>query len=296
MKRLFFTITRSSSRNSTHINSYSLALVIEAATGSTVNHKFQSGKMYVLYHESSFLVLPDGKTVVAPLYQNYKNYQQTWRTLFAEDITTGKGIQINTHLSDITTVLYDEASKSLFAGDKSGHIIQYQKDAISFSQSKSYGNLGFGVLHSSAVVKGFAIFGGTKKCIVAIDIQSKEIFSGSVKTAFTNIHTLTPCEVSGSRSLLSVGGHTLNYSDTCTDIFEMHFEETRNEESSLTTTSPLTTQTHPELPEPTSYPGVHCQNLVNTIISSLQGYVKGLFSDFTRVYWDKLRELQGKYY
>ena len=285
-----------------------MASVIQASAGSTVNYRFRSGKEYLLCHESSFLVLPDGKTLVAPLY-NSQNY--TWKTLYAEDITTGKASQIGTHPNNITTVLYDEASKTLFAGDSSGHLIQYQKDSASFSQLKNYGDLGLGCLRSSTLVKNLAIFGGSKKCVVAIDTKTKEVVSGPVTTAFTYVYTLTPCEVSGSRTLLSVGGATVNYSDTRTDIFQLCFgdnedEDKKNEDqvekkkqnpptTTTTTTKSFSTQTPPPLnPKATTFPGVPSTNLVTPIICSLQGYVKGLFSDFTKVYWDRLEELQRK--
>ncbi|MEL6804176.1 MAG: hypothetical protein AAFO91_10380 [Bacteroidota bacterium] len=271
-----------------------MASVIETAAGKTVNYRFQSGKTYYLCRESSFLVLPDGKTLVAPLYNTQTSL---YKTLYAEDITTRNACQIGTHSGSIRTILYDQASKTLFAGNNSGHIVQYQKseDSTSFSQLKSYGNVGLICLSSSTLVKNLAIFGGSNKSIIAIDIDSKEVVPGSVTTPFTNIYTLTPCEVSGSRTLLSVGGDSANYSDTCTDIFEMHFEGKEDEENTPTSTNASTTSGDP-LPEANTFPGVPSQDLVNVIISGLRGYVKELFSDFTRVYLEKLKELQGKFY
>ena len=260
--------------------------MIEAAAGSTVDFKFQTANTYRLCHESSFLVLPDGKTVVAPLYRN-----GSYNTLFAEDITTRNAGQIGTHSSGIYTVLYDPASRTLFAGDKSGRLSQYHKaeDSTCFSKSKGYGNVGLGYIYSCALVKGLAIFGGSNNCIIAVDAQSKQVLSGFVVTSFRFVYSLTPCEVSGSRTLLSVAGQSPGYSDTRTDIFELEFQE--SEDDLLSTTTIASSQPPPET---MTFPGVQSQNLVNIIVSGLRGYVKELFSDFIRVYLEKLVELQGK--
>ena len=232
-------------------------------------------------------MLPDAKTVVASFFNGID-----YKTLCAEDITTGNKSQVGTHSGNISTVLYDEASRTLFAGDNSGYVIQYQKseDSASFSQLKNYWNVGIGYLYSSTLVKNLAIFGGNNNRIIAIDIDSKQVLPGSVITSFQCIRTLTPCEVSRSRTLLSVGGSRVNYSDTRTHIFEVWFDD--NEDESVSTTSASSQLS----PDTMTFPGVHSQDLVNVIISGLKGYVKELFSDFTRVYLGKLNELQGKCY
>ena len=262
------------------------------AAGSTVNYQHQSKMNYYLYCESSFLVLPDGKTVVGSNYDGSGCYNK----LYAEDITQCNPTQIGTHSHNIYTVLYDEASKTLFAGDANGYLIQYQKNenSSSFSKSKDYGKIGVGKIYSSTFVKGLAIFGGSNNSIIAIDTKTQTIISGSVITAFTNIYSLTPCKVSKSRTLLSVCGQTPNYSDTCTDIFEICLDsETQNDDSQTSTISKSVIEEIQTLP---IVPGVSNQKMLDTIICGLHDYVKGLFCDFTKVYLDKLRDLQGKFW
>ena len=272
---------------SSQIRSYSLGLVIETAPGSTVNYQYQSAQTYYLSFESNFLVLPDEKTLVAPFSSNPK-------LLYSEDITQNNPTQIGTLTNYIYTVLYDEASKTLFAGDDNGYVIQYQKaeNSASFSKSKDYGNLGIGSLYSSTLVNGLAIFGGSNNSIIAIDIKTKTIY-GSVVTAYKYIYSLTPCKVSKSRTLLSVCGGNPNYSDTSTDIFQICLDsKSKNDVSQTPSVSSNDTQEIRTLP---TLQSVSNQKVVDSIICGLHEYVKGLFCDFTKVYLDKLRDLQGKF-
>ena len=270
------------------IRSYSLTSIIGAAPGSTVNYTFQSKQGFYLYYESAFLVIQEGKTIVGPILTG--NYSCT--TLVSEDVTQGKSTQIGTHLDNINTLMYDKASKTLFAGDESGNIIQYQKneDSTSFSQLKNYGNVGVGKVYSSILVDSVAIFGGSNKTIVAIDTKTQEKLTGSLATAISNIYSLTSYKVSKTKTLLSISGNQPNYSDTHTDIFELHFHsEPRDQESQINTS------TESIYHKTTTFPTANNHQVVDTIVSSLQKYLKGLFSDFTRVYLDKLRDLQSKY-
>ena len=213
----------------------------------------------------------------------------------SEDVTQGKSTQIGTHLDNINTLMYDKASKTLFAGDESGNIIQYQKDedSTSFSQLKNYGNVGVGKVYSSILVNGLAIFGGKNGSIIAIDISKQKIISESIATAISNIYSLTSYKVSKTKTLLSISGNQPNYSDTHTDIFELHFDTgPKGDESQGCSYSNSVNQESSTLP---SLPTTNNHQVVDTIVSSLQKYLKGLFSDFTRVYLDKLRDLQSKY-
>ena len=220
--------------------SYSIASIIEAAPGSTVSFLHQSKQEFDGYHESNFLVMPDGKTIVGRDAANEKR-------LVAEDITSNTITEIGTLSSTIYTVLYDPKSRSLFAGDKDGHLHQYacQKtgETYSFVLVKDHGDIGLGRLRSSELVGDLAIFGGSTACLAAVDIPKKELMTGTFKPAFSDIYSLQAYEVSKSSTLLSVGGYKPSYSSTVSDIFEV---QTGKE----TPASTISTQTQTNQPTP----------------------------------------------
>ncbi|MEL6805731.1 MAG: hypothetical protein AAFO91_18320, partial [Bacteroidota bacterium] len=64
-------------------------------------------------------MLPDGKTLIGPDSSGTAK-------LVAEDLSTNKSRLIKTLGNFIRTVLYDPETRSLFAGDHDGHLLQFQ--------------------------------------------------------------------------------------------------------------------------------------------------------------------------
>ena len=198
--------------------SYSVTEIIGTDPDSTVSLRYKSKLEFCNLYESSFLVLPDGKTIIGSYWRNQME-------LIAEDITTNKVTHIGTLTNRILTVLYDPKTLSLFAGDESGHLHQYKHqkngDSGSFLLVKNYGDIGLGGLESSELVGDLAVFGGTEKSLGVVDVRKKELVKGTFETAFKWIHSLQVCKVSKTRTLLSVGGYDPSYSNSLSDIFEV---------------------------------------------------------------------------
>ena len=162
-------------------------------------------------------MLPDGKTVVGP-------DGSTAKKLMMEDISLKKVTQLGTHKNWINTVLYDEATNSLFAGDGNGHVLQYKKEdeSSSFTLFKDHGHLGIDHVCSSGKLGRFAFFGGQKDSIKVIDMDRNELLEGSVKTGFGRVLSLRVCRMEEIKKvLLSVGGRFPSFSGDNTDIFEL---------------------------------------------------------------------------
>ena len=234
--------------------------------------------------------MPDGKTIVGRDASNEKK-------LVAEDITSNAITNIGTLTSSIYTVLYDPKTRSLFAGDYNGHLHQYQKakDTTSFVLVKDHGDIGLGELRSSALIGSVAIFGGSNSCLVAVDVPSKEVFTGTFKTAFRDIYSLQACEVSKSSTLLSVGGYDPSYSSSVTDILEVETQE----DIPGNTISTKTEKSHPTqkvVPDPVPVPVPHpqySQSMVRSLLSDVFAYVDVLFRNFTRHYEARLSQKKG---
>ena len=114
----------------------------------------QTKNQFFALFENNFLVLPDGKTIVGPDKNNQK-------TIITEDIITNKATIFGKHEGRIRTLLYDQVTQSLFAGDYCGRIKQYKRSSSThaFSLVKDYGDVGIYSVYSSAQVGRFALFG-----------------------------------------------------------------------------------------------------------------------------------------
>ena len=190
--------------SSNKIRSYSLAEVVNAANNSTIKIRHQTQNDFYMFYENSFLVLPDAKTVVGVDFSDRKK-------LMIEDITLRNPRQIGTHGDCIETVLFDSLTRSLLVGDVNGHVRQYKKEKESFTMVKDYGDVGVGVVYSSTQVGRYAIFGGDKNSLVAIDVSEQRVCAGYLKSSFEWTFSLQICEGVGSNVYLSLGGEYAKY-------------------------------------------------------------------------------------
>ena len=111
--------------------------MVNAANQSIIKILHETKNKFVALYENSFLVLPDGKTVVGSDGLNYKN-------LIVEDITLRNPKKIGTQVDKILSVNFDSLTQSLLVGDFEGHVKQYKKKDESFTMVKNYGNIGIG--------------------------------------------------------------------------------------------------------------------------------------------------------
>ena len=187
---------------------------MNAANHSTIKICNQTQNSFWVFHENHFLVLPDGKTVVGADGSDKKK-------LLFEDITQGNPRQIGTHDDWIRTVLFHSLSQSLLVGDDKGHVKQYKKVNQSFMMVKDYGNVGVDSVFSSIQIDRFAIFGGDKRSLVAIDISEQQVCSGRMKSPFAWTYSLQVCEGVGSKMYLSLGGNIPHYFSDTSDLLDV---------------------------------------------------------------------------
>jgi WD40 repeat protein len=192
---------------------------MEASSGSSLTHVHKSQKVYFVYYENHFLVLPDGKTIIGVENKDSKK-------LFMEDITrndTSAYRQIATHGNTIYSVLYNPVSKTLFVGDGNGRVVQYQKGANqeTWTMVKDYGDLGIGSILSVDQIGDVVVFGGPNTySIRAINSVTMTLLPGTLKTAIRNVYSLRFCELPENKVYLSVCGQSPSYSNTQTDIYD----------------------------------------------------------------------------
>lgn len=165
-------------------------------------------------YENDFVVLPDGKTIVGSDGTDPKK-------LMMEDITKKNPRQIMTHNKEIGTLLFDSLTQSLLVGDGNGHVTQYKKENGSFTMVKEYGNVGVGGVMSHAQVRGFAIFAGDNRSLIAIDIKNQKLVKRYVETAYEFILSLQVCLTNNHRIFLTVSGWKPDFSSGKSDIFDV---------------------------------------------------------------------------
>ena len=196
------------------IKSYSLAAVVNAANGSTIKIRNETQNYFYVSYENSFLVLPDGKTVVGADGSDFEK-------LLIEDITQGNPTQIRTHDGVISTVLFDSLTQSLLVGDDKAHVKQYKKENQSFTMVKDYGDVGAYEVFSSTQVGRFAFFGGDFNSLVAIDILGQRVYAGRLESSLKCTYSLQICEGVGSNVFLSLGGSDPKYSSDPSDFLDL---------------------------------------------------------------------------
>lgn len=102
-------------------------------------------------------------------------------------------------------LLYDPETETLLTGNDSTRVIQYKKNAGTFTLLKDYEDVGD--ILASAKIGHYAFFGGWDyHKIVVINLKESRLCEGTIKTAFKHVYSLQVCRVSESRTLFSVRG------------------------------------------------------------------------------------------
>lgn len=176
----------------------------------------QSKNKFFSFYEKSFIVLPNGRNIVGVNGENE-------RTLIIEDIILNKTTTFGELEGVIYTLLYDKTTETLFAGDYSGHIKQYKKsnNTDTFTLVKDYRNVAIGAVYSSALVGGFAFFGGKNHTLIAINILERRLCKGKIKGAFDRTHSLQVCHSHSNKFYLSLGGSDPKYLSTNSDLLDV---------------------------------------------------------------------------
>lgn len=126
------------------------------------------------------------------------------------------------HKGTIQTLLYDEATGSLFAGDHTGRIKQYKRGNShnNFSLVKDYGHVGIGAVFSSAQVGGLALFGGCDNYLVGISIREHDLVK-KIRSPFNYTCSLQVCHGVDQKVYLSLGGDEPDYSSFKSDFLDV---------------------------------------------------------------------------
>ena len=194
-------------RKSGQVRSYNLKSIITNLHEESIKSKYQTEQNFLSFYKNNIIVLPDKKTIVGV-------DPKTKKKLILEDITVNKHTSFGNHTGTISNLLYDQTTQTLFAGDSKGHVIQYEKspEDESFVLAKDYGDVGVGLVLSSALVGEFALFTGSRGIVMAIDIKNRRRVERSKNTAFGYIMSLDVCRMPNLYMLLSVSGRKTDYS------------------------------------------------------------------------------------
>lgn len=269
---------------------YSLRSIIETSPDSLVKIVHESEQKFYAQFENNFLILPDGKTIIGVESSTYKG-------LIMEDITQRSPVKIGVHSNYIRTVFYDQFSKTLFAGDENGHVIQYQRceESGSFHLLKDYGNVGVGRIFCSAQVGGLAVFGGSNTySIMAIDISQQTVVQGCVETAIRYIDSMQFCRVSRECNLLSVGGRNASFSESSLNIFEVKLLNNKRFKFLESSLEGSCKSKHKDALNKDF--GWNSQILLDVILSSIKVYIKGLFQNFEKLCINQFKNQKSRFF
>ena len=174
-----------------------------------------SQELFVLF-ENSWVVSENAKYVIGV---NGKN--PTRILLFNMGTQSTFGIELNKGF--ITSLIYDENSQTLFAGDWAGHLIHYEIDWQNSSIKKlmKYKNLEIGRINSSVQFKGVLFFGGNDSKIKVFNLSDKFFFFDTILTSISLILSLEVSVVEGNKFFLSVSGSNADYSEEKSDLFDL---------------------------------------------------------------------------
>jgi hypothetical protein len=185
----------------------------------------QSNDQFMVLSQNSFIVLSDEKTFIA-FKADLKNEKAN---LIMEDITgKAKPVRIGNNNKFVTTFTLIEESNMLLVVEcdfngQNPKLIQYKLNpkASTWSIIKDYGDLGIEQVFSYARIGKLVIFGGQNYCLRVVDFEEMRLVGDPYETAIKQVFSLSICEVSETRVLLSVNGNTFDYSEKKSDILNI---------------------------------------------------------------------------
>ena len=166
--------------------------------------------------ENNFVVLDDAENIIGVDEGNSSR-------LILENGSIVEFGEQNSYLHQILTLAYDKESRSLFSGDKKGHLVQYKVDTLNQTcdEVKNFGDLGIGVIISSSRFMEFVFFGGSTKKVRVLNLSTGELLPGHIETSIKEIYSLQVCVKSLEQIYLAVSGGFPDYSNDKTDLFDL---------------------------------------------------------------------------
>lgn len=202
----------------------SLKRIFKAKNNTAVEGEFITETTFWCEYDDHFAVLSNERSIVGVQYK----YGGKNNIILKEDILNdnpdyGPQIFALLNLHNVYTILADEETGSLLAGDSIGNLVQY--DLEDGFELKYYIFLGIGSITAVRCLGKIAILGGQYNCTF-IDLQKREcIMEKSIKTAVEGIYSVELYQMinkfNENKIYLLVSGGKPDYSQKKTDIFDV---------------------------------------------------------------------------
>ena len=182
----------------------------------TVSSFYTSSSQFGAFYENNFVLSEDGRHLIGVDGTDCTR-------LLVEDLETGAGFHFGKHADTVYTLVFDPDSGTLLAGDLKGRLIQYRLDLQDnqAEQTKDHGNLGIGLIYSSAKLKGLVFFGGNQHAFRVLDLSTGEMVPGQMRFCVQEIRSLQVCVLEKSRIFLAAVGRVYSYSSTRSDLYDL---------------------------------------------------------------------------
>ena len=179
---------------------------------------YTSSSQFGVFFENNFVFTDDGKHLIGVDAGDSTRVR-------VEDITTFSSFSFGKQSNVISTLICDQDSGTLLAGDFDGHLVQCDLDLVNKKARRvrdfgDSGDLGVGSVFSSSRFMQFVFFGGTKRLKV-FDLSSKEMLPGHIETGVQSIFSVRVCAVDKSRIFLTAVGLNYKYSSNKSDLYDL---------------------------------------------------------------------------
>lgn len=198
--------------------------LFKAKTDTAIDAEFISEVTFWCEYDDHFAVLSNERSIVGVQYK----YGSKNNIILKEDILNdnpdyGPQVFAILNLHNVYTIMADEATGSLLAGDSIGNLVQY--DLEDGYELKYYIFLGIGSITSVKHLGKIAVFGGQYNCTF-IDMERRECLTQkSLRTAVEGIYSVELITMVNrfkeNKVYLTVCGGKPDYSQKKTDIFDV---------------------------------------------------------------------------
>ena len=196
---------------------------MSSKSNSKISYCLESKSRFYSLFEKGFQILSDEQTIIGVQYKHDNKH------LIIEDTTNDDPeyapIVLKGNSGTINVVIVDEERRVILAGDKSGHVVQYNLKTGKLTND--YGHLGIGEILSGERIGDLVIFGGFDDVSV-IRLDTQEVFDVSVECALRSVFSLRVCVVDGradqdnlTNVYLTMTGKDPDYSDGDTDVMNI---------------------------------------------------------------------------
>ena len=209
-------IKKRKAKRSSNVKAFTVDSIMEQSNFSTVSPVHVSSCRFGVQYENQFVFSDDGKHVIGV-------DASVSTRLLVEDLTTGSSFQFGKHSHIVSTIIFDEESNTLLAGDWDGHVIQYTVDLVKkkISQIKDHGNLRIGFLISSFRIMNYVFVTGNEYKFRAIDLSLSEVIQDHIETAIKWVRSLQVCIIGKSKIYLAAVGGDPDYTSKKSDLFDL---------------------------------------------------------------------------